>query len=343
MIEPTKWCGTLASGSRCKAVCDAFLPTLEYLQGGPPVIEAKSVCAPFRRKKLRWYREPRFVLNDESGHFFGEVASSMETIIIMGSGNLARSLVTGWLNAEPSKQLHVLARSERFLSRGWDASARELVGYSPDILQEADLIVLAVKPKDVGEAFGTLARHGSSDTPVLSVMAGITLHTMRNHLPHRPLIRTMPNICSRVNRSVTGACFSEIDELRKSAVLHLLNQLGYVLETEEHLLNPMTAVYGSGPAYVYLFIQTIVDTAQELGIPDGLAREMVLEMMRGAAELALAEPHTPFPTFVREVASPGGTTEAMLNVLDHEDWPGVIKRALFEAGKRATQLGSCKS
>ncbi|MDA8194735.1 MAG: pyrroline-5-carboxylate reductase [Thermaerobacter sp.] len=264
----------------------------------------------------------------------------MNRVVIVGSGNLAHALLTGWMRQPSPVRFQVLARSHRYLSRGWESPASDCVVTNPRILTNADLVVLAVKPKDIPDALLTVRTYSPAFTPVLSAAAGITLDRLAESLPRRPLIRAMPNICSRVGSSVTGVSFSGVSPSQRAIVRELLAVLGEVVETEEHLLNPMTALYGSGPAYVYVFVNTIVDTAQQLGLPRDVARTLALQMVRGSSELALAETDQPFDRLVEQVASPGGTTEAMLKVLDQADWPGVMKRALLQAGERARQLGA---
>lgn len=267
----------------------------------------------------------------------GEI--QMQDVIIVGAGNLSHALVQGWMRNRGRRHYRVLARSDRYLAQGWSDDERALVGYDPIMIAEADLVVLAVKPKDVTGALDTIAQFIHAATPLLSAVAGVPIARLKEHLPHHGIIRTMPNICSAIGSSVTGVTFKDVSPAQKVEVIALLAELGRVVEIPEDMLNPMTALFGSGPAYVYVFLEAIVQAAAELGIPTALARNLALEMVRGASELALAEGDRPFAHLVDQVVSPGGTTEAMLRVLQRENWQTVLKDALFQAGDRARQLG----
>lgn len=259
-------------------------------------------------------------------------------IVIIGSGNLSRALIAGWRNT-PDVSLAVLARSDRFLSRGWEAADRQLVTYDRTVLRTADVAVLATKPKDAEETVKSLAQWLPPSLVFVSAVAGVQLAQLRALLPDHSLVRTMPNICAAVAASVTGLTFDRVSEADRLWITSLMERLGTVAEVSESLLNPMTALWGSGPAYVYVFLNAIVETARELGLAPGQAREMAALMMEGAARLARAKSDQPLTALIDEVVSPGGTTEAMLKVLDQSEWQATLAAALLAAGRRAAELG----
>ncbi len=263
-------------------------------------------------------------------------------IVVVGPGHLAHAVVSRWLKVADVK-IQVLARSERYLAKGWTPEEESLVTFRADALRRAKLVVLAVKPKDMADTLATLEEFIPPKALVLSFAAGISIEQIHNAWPHHGIVRTMPNICSEIGCSVTGAAFSDVSAAEKAWVMELLNLLGYVTEMPEHLLNPMTALYGSGPAYVYIFIQSIMQAAADLGIPDGQSRELAAQMVKGASEMALNDRQKSLAQLVDEVVSPGGTTEAMLKVLVQSGWQDILHQALKAAGERAIQLGQAPS
>lgn len=262
-----------------------------------------------------------------------------QKIVVIGSGNVSRALVTGWLERAPQLDIAVLARSDRYLTNGWTRNLQNLVTFETDVLSHAHVIVLAVKPKNALDVLDTVKMVVPSRAPIISVVAGVTISQIETVLGAHSIVRTMPNICSAVGHSVTGATFSRVSSEDKERIMHILQSLGRVVETPEHLLDPMTALYGSGPAYVYVFFEAIVEAAIRLGLPEPLARELTIDMVLGSSKLAAAEKDAPLNDLIKQVVSPGGTTEAMLNVLHQNAWPAIMRQALFEAGDRARKLG----
>ncbi|PSR27167.1 pyrroline-5-carboxylate reductase [Sulfobacillus thermosulfidooxidans DSM 9293] len=259
-------------------------------------------------------------------------------IVVVGPGNIAHAIVSRWLRVAHA-HIYVLARSKTYLTKGWSAEEQKVVTFDPQVIIDADLVVFAVKPKDMIATIAQLKPLISKTTTVLSVAAGIAIAQIRQLLPEQGIVRTMPNICSEIGTSVTGISFDQVSEDRKEWILSLLNLLGHVVEMPEHLLNPMTALYGSGPAYVYVFLQSIIHAAEDLGIPADQARELAAYMVQGASQLALVDSDKSLQQLVEQVVSPGGTTEAMLKVLDQSGWQDIMHQALKAAGERATQLG----
>jgi pyrroline-5-carboxylate reductase len=119
----------------------------------------------------------------------------------------------------------------------------------------------------------------------------------------------------------------------------LVSELGPIMEVEEELINPMTALLGSGPAYVYVFMQAIIEAGRRLGVDPDLARLLSAQMIEGAARLAQHDQSTDLDGLIRQVVSPGGTTEAMLTALDQAAWSESLTDALLKAGERAVELG----
>ncbi|MBX5466442.1 MAG: pyrroline-5-carboxylate reductase [Firmicutes bacterium] len=264
----------------------------------------------------------------------------MERIVVMGAGNLAHALVQGWQRVpNPPWSVAVLARSDSYLDKGWRPWPAP-ISTDPAILSESDLVVLAVKPKDVNAALQTVSQEAGPAVPVLSMVAGLALATLRRHLPHAPLARAMPNICSAVGEGVTAVAFDRMASSERAEIRRLLEALGDVVEVEEALLDPITALSGSGPAYAYVLLEALIEAGERLGLDPVLARRLSVQTLRGAAALAQAEPQLSPADLIRLIASPGGTTEAALDRLADEGVKRAVCEAIFQARLQAQRLGS---
>ncbi len=263
-------------------------------------------------------------------------------IVVVGPGNIAHAIVSRWLQVADA-DISVLARSKTYLTKGWHSDEQQVVTFDRDIVANADLIMLAVKPKDMLTTLAQLKSRISSTSIVLSVAAGITIGQIRHLLSEPGIVRTMPNICSEIGTSVTGISFDNVPKEDRSWIMSLMNLLGHVVEMPEHLLNPMTALYGSGPAYVYVFLKAIIRAGEDLGIPPEHARELAAHLVLGASQKALIDNDKSLDQLVGQVVSPGGTTEAMLRVLDQLGWQDIMHQALKAAGEQAAQLGQVPS
>ncbi len=259
-------------------------------------------------------------------------------IVIVGPGNIAHAMVARWLQVSDAK-ISVLARSQTYLTKGWGLAEQQTITLDPNIVRDADMIALAVKPKDLMTTLEQIKPFIPSLATILSVAAGISIAQIRVMLPHHGIVRAMPNICAENGTSVTGMSFDSVLEDEKTWILSLVRLLGHVVEIPEHLLNPMTALYGSGPAYVYVFLQAIIQAAEDLGIPQTQARELAAYMVQSASQKALIDHDKSLQQLVDQVVSPGGTTEAMLNVLEQSGWQDIMRRAIQASGDKATQLG----
>jgi pyrroline-5-carboxylate reductase len=251
-------------------------------------------------------------------------------IALIGYGRLGTALAAGW-RAHPDLSITVVRRSETpFPASDWDS----------DVL---DLVVLAVKPKDVAAA---LDQHKAwiGDSPLVSVAAGVGLADLESRLGRRRgLARAMPNICAAVSAAVTVFTVAEPDPFLSARLADVFGRLGRVWEIapeREAQMDAVTALSGSGPAYVFEVLQALADAGEQAGLGRDQALSLAAETVRGAAELVLANPgHRP-DTFIAQVASPGGTTEAALHQLRRADWRGQLVGAVAAAARRAQSLRS---
>lgn len=264
----------------------------------------------------------------------------MQRIVLVGSGNLAHALWEGWhLNPRRPRRISLLARSEAH-RRLWTPAVWESVSYSPEVIRGADGVVLAVKPKDTREALEEIAPYLSSSTVLVSPVAGWSMAQLRECGVSGPMVRIMPNVSAAIGASTTLAACDNLAGEQLQDVLEFLGECGGVTVVDESLINPYTALIGSGPAYIFLLLKSLVQSGERLGADAALTRELVSSMVEGAARLAKDRSGDSLDDWIGQVASPGGTTEALLHVLDGAGWPTVIQDAVVAASRRAEELSS---
>jgi len=173
----------------------------------------------------------------------------------------------------------------------------------------------------------------------LSILAGLSRQKVARLLNDRvEVVRLMPNTPARIGLGATAVCFGPATaEPDRQRVLRLLSALGQVLEIPESSMDVFTAIAGSGPAYVFLFMEALADAGQALGLEIDVARALASQMVQGAAGLAVADGRAP-GELRREVTSPGGTTEAALKVLVERDWPAHVREAVTAAARRSAEM-----
>lgn len=204
-----------------------------------------------------------------------------------------------------------------------------------------DVIVLAVKPQSIGAIVPHYARFTNAGAVLLSIAAGKTIATLVGHLgAGAAVVRAMPNTPAAVRRGISVACANAAADSRQRMLCEdLLAAVGGVLWAEdEALMDPVTAVSGSGPAYVFLMTECLIQAAVEAGLPAKMAQRLARETVAGSGEL-LARSDAPPELLRRNVTSPGGTTAAALAVLmAHDGLQALLSRAVAAAAKRSREL-----
>ena len=263
-------------------------------------------------------------------------------ITFIGGGNMADALVGG------------------VLKKGFDAKALRVVEISPeqrdklaskygvacfakaaDAIRSGDVVVLAVKPQQLREAAGKagLARN---ENLVISIAAGVRLTSISRWLGgHTRLVRAMPNTPALIGEGITGlyplsADVSAEDRRRAETILGAVGMTVWI--DQESQMDAVTAISGSGPAYVFYFIEAVQEAARELGLPVEVAQRLALHTFTGAARLAASSPD-PVSVLRERVTSKGGTTEAALASMAGDHVKEAIARAIRAANERGRQLG----
>lgn len=262
----------------------------------------------------------------------------MTRIAVLGGGVMGEALIAGFQRRLSPPPTVVVAekRAER---------AAELVERLGVLIEEparacsgADVVILVVKPQDIRGLVADIASSVVPGSLVISIAAGITTELLETSMPLANVVRAMPNTPAKIESGVTGIsagarCSPEaLDKARD-----LLSSVGVVVEVPEALQDAVTAVSGSGPAYLFYLAEAMIDGACELGMPPETARASVVHTLLGAARLLEATGEEPSELRAK-VTSPGGTTAAAIAVLDAEGVQRSVRAAIESARDRSREL-----
>ena len=267
----------------------------------------------------------------------------MKTIVFIGAGSMAEAVIAGIVErgAVEPRNVHVMNKSDdNRLDLLHNKYGISIVCKEKIALGKADLVVLATKPKDVHQAMADIRPLLTNQTAVLSVIAGISIDTIENGLGARPIARSMPNTSATIGKSATGiAMNSAVDNEMRNHILGLLDAIGLVKEVEEDDLHVVTALSGSGPAYVYYLAESLEEAAMDRGLSKEVARSLIIQTLEGAAAM-LKETGTEPSELRKNVTSPGGTTAAGLDALENGLFKEVIAACIGKAEARSRELGA---
>lgn len=263
-------------------------------------------------------------------------------ITFIGGGNMSTSLVGG-LRARgvPAGELCVTdVRSEQLERLRREFGVRTTAD-NAEAVRDADLVVLAVKPQDMAAAAASIAAEvAARRCVVLSIAAGVRIADLARWLgPGVPIVRSMPNRPALIGAGITAACAGEhVTAGERAAVERVLSTAGPLVWLEdESLMDAVTAVSGSGPAYFFLLIEALEDAGAALGLPRDTARRLAVHTAFGAGRMAAEGPDDP-ATLREQVTSRGGTTAAALAVLEAAGLRGTVAAAVAAAARRSAEL-----
>ena len=263
-------------------------------------------------------------------------------LAFVGGGTMGEAIVAGAIAndvAEPNSiaVCDVAPDRREYLSSRYGVSVTDS---APEAASGADVVVLAVKPQHFAEAAGALKGALTAGQTVMSIMAGVPIDKIAEVTGHAAIVRTMPNTPATIGEGMTvWTATAAVEGPARESVRQLLSVLGEETAVDdEKYIDMATAVSGSGPAYVFLLIEALVDAAVEIGLEREMATRMVLQTVKGSA--LYAEDSGTDPATLREqVTSRGGTTEAALRELEDAGVRAAFARAVDAAYKRARELG----
>ncbi len=264
----------------------------------------------------------------------------LSKITFIGAGSMAEALIHGWItkNVVKPETITIMNRSNKERLQFFQQQYGILPLLSLDQLHEASIVILAVKPKDVKEAMKTIKSSIHPNATVLSIVAGIPISSIEEGLGKRPIARAMPNTSATIGLSATGIAFNNlITEEVRAYFLKLIEAIGIVSEVEEDQLHAITALSGSGPAYIYYLLEAFEKVGLEYGLSSDLVRSLMVQTLAGSAEMIKQVKEEPV-VLRKKVTSPGGTTEAGIATLDRLEFFDCIASCIRSAEQRSREL-----
>lgn len=269
-------------------------------------------------------------------------------ITFIGGGNMGRALISGLLaNGFNANQVSILeANASTGIALHADFGV-QVFGALDQIafdFSKNNVLVMAIKPQDfnvLAKALSSKLKQATTPGPlVLSIAAGIRIKDMSRWLDHERCVRAMPNTPALIGKGITGlfadAAVNQSDRDLAQTICNAVGQTVWV--NEEKLMDAVTAVSGSGPAYVFAFLEALQASGEKLGLDESTARQLAYATLEGATQLAHNSDER--AGVLRErVTSKGGTTAAALDILKQLDWHGTLEKAIEAAYKRGKTMG----
>ncbi|MDR6549525.1 pyrroline-5-carboxylate reductase [Paenibacillus qinlingensis] len=271
---------------------------------------------------------------------------SQAKIAFVGAGSMAEAIARGLIQTEVANPKHVYMmnrsnqdrlaylRSEYGLEATSDPETKNV------FIREADVVVLCMKPKDVETAFAELAPLLNEGQLLISVIAGLSIEKIEKLLQtNMPIVRTMPNTSSTIGLGATGMSFSaKVNDTFKQFAIQMFEAVGTVTIVDEDKLEILTGVSGSGPAYVYYFMEAMIKAGIDGGLSEEDARQLTLQTFLGAAHMVQHTKEDP-AELRRKVTSPNGATQKSIEALDRFQFNEAVTQAVFASAARAKEMG----
>ena len=267
-------------------------------------------------------------------------------IAVVGFGVMGKAIVSSLISkgkTDPKSLIVVEPTPDRLelLSKEFG-----IKGYSDsaDVIGQADIVILAVKPQGFKHVATSIKGNVKPDALVLSIIAGVPLKDLVEKLGVDQVVRAMPNTASQIGMGITvWTKTSKVSDEKKQLAGEIIQTLGEeVFMEDESYLDMATALSGSGPAYVFLFMESMIDAGVHLGFPRRIAEKLVVQTIRGSAEFFLQNHEHP-ARLRNDVTSPGGTSAEALYYLEKAGFRTAISRAIWAAYERSIELGKGKS
>jgi pyrroline-5-carboxylate reductase len=260
----------------------------------------------------------------------------------IGAGNMAEALIGGLRDAGMDGRM-ILATNrschERLdhLRHTWGITT---TSSKAEVSGTARTLVLAMKPADLDQAMRELRPHLTDRHLLISLLAGVRCASVEQYVDQAPVVRAMPNLSAAVLASTTALAYGRhAGDGPRAEAKALFDRVGQTVDVSEEAMDAVTAVAGSGPAYVYLFMEALIDAAVQAGLPAHVARDLAVQTVFGAAKLVKETESDP-AELRRRVTSPGGTTMAALTVLEARGFKMAIGDAVRQAIRRAGELAA---
>ncbi len=270
------------------------------------------------------------------------MAFENKTLTFIGSGMMGEAMMKGLLDKKMLNPDQIIAADPRS-ERGRELSAKYGIHYTADNVeasQKADLLVLSIKPQALSAVLPEVRRGAHNCDLVVSIMAGVKVETIANGVANASVVRAMPNTPAQIGQGITvWTATKDVGERELAHARALLGAFGEEIYMDgEHYLDMATALSGTGPAYIFMFMEALIDAGVHMGFARRDAEQLVLQTIRGS--VAYAEASGLHPAELRnQVTSPGGTTAEAIYHLEKGGMRTVISRAVWSAFQRSIALG----
>ncbi|GLI34506.1 pyrroline-5-carboxylate reductase [Desulforhabdus amnigena] len=260
----------------------------------------------------------------------------------IGGGNMGEALIKGLLSASPllPDQISIYDVSTTRMKYLEATYKIRLSANAADLAASSDVLILAVKPQTMSEVLGGIQAHLSHRPLVISIAAGISLAVLSAGLPEgTPIVRVMPNTPALVLQGAsTLARGTHVTDQQMEVALAFFQAVGKAIEVQEQWMDAVTGLSGSGPAYVLLIIESLIDAGVLMGLPRQTARELTLQTLLGT--VSMVQETAKHPAALKDlITSPGGTTIRGLQVLEDRGVRGALMEAVEAATLRSRELG----
>lgn len=285
-------------------------------------------------------KERSFVANEEASTR-GEKISLNRAIAIIGAGNMGTSLLRGILNSKLAPHNKIIA-SGTHSARLEKLGSKWKVNHSLDnkqAVQFGDIVMLCVKPYTIGKVLDEIKSVLRADQLLISIAAGVTIDSIQRRIGmDNPIVRAMPNIASTVDEGATAVSFGKsCNEEHQRIAISIFEAVGEVVVVEEHQLDAVTGLSGSGPAYIYMVIEALVDGGVKMGLPRDVARKLAIQTVLGSAKLV--KESNLHPAILRDqVTTPGGTAINAVHELESHGLRSMLINAVATATLKSKEL-----
>jgi pyrroline-5-carboxylate reductase len=260
-----------------------------------------------------------------------------QCIGFIGGGNMAEAIIGGIRQTDKEFQIRVNERFDerlQYLVNKYSIIASDV----QELVENSDTVIIAVKPKDVREVLEKLGNYSLKDTLIISIAAGVPLKLFYKYLPGVAVIRAMPNTSTAVLHSMTGLVRGEnVSEVQVEMGEQIFSATGHIMWIPEEKMNALTSISGSGPAYFYLFAESLIKAGVHLGLSEEEAEILVRETLVGSGKMIAESGKSP-GKLREEVTSPNGTTYAALNVFTNAKLALTVHNAAVACARRAEDM-----
>ncbi|MEH7883043.1 pyrroline-5-carboxylate reductase [Bacillus sp. JJ1609] len=268
----------------------------------------------------------------------------MKKLVFVGAGSMAEAMISG-IGASgllPGEQMWLTNKQDTHRLQTLEQRYGVRTTYNYDeLFSEADVVVLAMKPKDAASAIKEIKSFLTDEMLIISVLAGVSIAAIEAAAEASLAVaRVMPNTSAAIGKSATALAVNEnVTDVQKGRVKELFNTIGLTAIVEESQLDAVTGLSGSGPAYIYYLVEAMEKSAAEIGLEKQTAKQLIIQTLLGAAEMLTKSDKEPSQLRF-EVTSPGGTTEAGISVLEKHGVQSAFISCIKEATAQSRKLGS---